>query len=111
MGGRFGVPHGESNSVLLPHVVAFNAAALGADTMTGVARAMDRANASSALFELAAYLGTPRSLRELGLAREQLDDVAREVLAKPLHNPRPITVDAVRRLLDEAWQGPAPTQA
>lgn len=104
LGGRFGVPHGESNSVILPYVIAFNAWALGEDA-PAIARAMDRSDASVAMFELAESLGVPRSLRELGLPKDQLDDVAREVLAKPLHNPRPLTIEVVRRLLEDAWQG------
>jgi alcohol dehydrogenase class IV len=104
LGGRFGVPHGESNSVILPHVTAFNAPALGEDA-SAIARAMDRNDAGVAMFEIAESLGVPRSLRELGLPKDQLDGVASEVLAKPLHNPRPLTIEAVRRLLENAWQG------
>jgi maleylacetate reductase len=102
LGGRFGVPHGEANSVMLPHVTAFNAPFMGEDAVA-IERAMDRKDADAAMFELAASLDTPHSLRELGLAEQQLDDVAREVLAKPLHNPRPLTVQAVRQLLRDAW--------
>lgn len=110
LGGRFGVPHGEANSVVLPHVAAFNLPALPAD-IAAVARALHRADAVAGLFELAESLGAPRSLRELGLPRDQLDAVAREVLAKPLHNPQPVNFESVRALLDQAWFGTPATEA
>ncbi len=106
LGGRFDIPHGESNSVMLPHVVAFNAPAMP-EIAASIAWAMDHKDAPAALFDLARRIGVPQSLRELGLNREALDDAAREVIAKPIHNPRPVTFDAVRQLLDEAWEGVA----
>jgi alcohol dehydrogenase class IV len=107
LGGRFGVPHGESNSVMLPYVVAFNAPAIR-DNAAAIARAMHHTDATAAMFDLVQRIGAPRNLRDLGLKLEALDDVVREVVAKPISNPRPVTSDAIRELLDAAWHGRAP---
>lgn len=107
LGGRFGVPHGESNSVVLPHVVAFNAPAMPAEA-AAIAAAMGGDDAAGAIFDLARCLGVPAGLRDLGLDRASLDAVAEEVVARPLHNPRAITAEGVRQLLDAAWEGRRP---
>jgi alcohol dehydrogenase class IV len=103
LGGHFGVPHGETNSVVLPHVVAFNAPA-----MPDIAGKIGAADAATGIFDLAARIGAPRSLRELGLPRNALAAVAQEVVSRGTHNPRPITADSLRRLLDDAWNGRRP---
>jgi alcohol dehydrogenase class IV len=107
LGGHFGVPHGETNSVLLPHVVAFNAAAMP-DMARAIGAAMGVADAAIGIFELGARIGTPRSLHELGLPRDALAAVAQEVVSRGTHNPRPITADGILRLLDDAWHGRRP---
>jgi maleylacetate reductase len=107
LGGHFGVPHGETNSVLLPHVVAFNAPAMP-DMARAIGAAMGAADAAAGVFDLGARIGAPRSLRELGLPRDALAAVADEVVSRGTHNPRPITADGILRLLDDAWHGRRP---
>jgi maleylacetate reductase len=107
LGGHFGVPHGESNSVVLPHVIAFNAKAMR-DIVRAVGGALGAVDAAIGIFELGARIGAPRSLRELGLPRDALAAVAREVVSRGTHNPRPITADGILRLLDDAWDGRRP---
>jgi maleylacetate reductase len=107
LGGHFGVPHGESNSVLLPHVIAFNTPAMP-EIATDIARALGTDDAANGVLALAARIGAPSSLRGLGLPRADLDAVAHDVVAKSNHNPRPITVDNIRDLLIGAWEGRLP---
>jgi maleylacetate reductase len=107
LGGHFDVPHGESNSVVLPHVVAFNAKAMP-DVVRAIGDAMGVADAATGIFELGARIGAPHSLGELGLPRDALAAVAQEVVSRGTHNPRPITADGLLRLLDDAWQGRRP---
>jgi maleylacetate reductase len=109
LGGRFGVPHGESNSIILPHVVAFNESHMPS-VAADIANALGSISAAGGIFDLAVRIGVPSSLRDLGLPRADLDAVAQEVVAKGTHNPRPITVDNIRELLIGAWEGrlPAP---
>jgi maleylacetate reductase len=107
LGGHFGVPHGETNSVVLPHVVAFNAPAMP-EIADRIADALGTADAATGIFDLAETIGAPRSLRELGLPRDALAAVAQEVVARDIHNPGPVTADGVVRLLDGAWHGRRP---
>jgi alcohol dehydrogenase class IV len=107
LGGHFGVPHGESNSVMLAHVVAFNAPAMP-DVACDIAQALGAADAAAGIASLAARIGAPASLRELGLPKASLAAVAREVAAKRIPNPRPVTAEAVEALLSGAWEGQLP---
>jgi maleylacetate reductase len=107
LGGSAGVPHGYTSCVMLPHVLRFNAA-VNADRQALVAAALGRPDddAAQLVAELIAALGLPRTLREVGVEREQLDEIARLSMhdrwihTNPRHIPGPETV---RMLLDEAW--------
>ena len=69
LGGTFGLVHADAHSVILPHVVAFNAPALP-DEMARLAEALGRARTATpagALWDLAVASGVPTSLAELGL--------------------------------------------
>jgi maleylacetate reductase len=107
IGGHFDVPHGDSNSVILPHVIAFNAPAMP-DIAADIAGALGSRAAAVGIADLAARIGAPRSLHALGIPATGLAAVAREVVAKGIHNPRPMTVEGIEALLDGAWEGKLP---
>jgi alcohol dehydrogenase class IV len=107
IGGHFDVPHGDSNSVILPHVVAFNAPAMP-DIAADIAGALGSRAAAEGIADIAARIGAPRSLRELGVPAAGLAAVASEVVAKGTHNPRPMTVEGIEALLAGAWEGKLP---
>lgn len=50
----------------------------------------------------------PRSLKELGMREEDLDRAAEIAVQHPYHNPRPVTREGVRALLDDAFHGRRP---
>jgi maleylacetate reductase len=107
LGGSAGVPHGYTSCVMLPPVLRFNSA-VNAERQAMVAEALGRpgVDASAVIAELIQSLGLPRTLREVGVKREQLDDIARlSMHDRWIHtNPRRIDGPAtVRQLLDEAW--------
>ena len=107
LGGSAGVPHGYTSCVMLPHVLRFNAA-VNADRQALVADALARpgGDAAGLVAELIAALGLPRTLRDVGVQREQLDEIARlSMHDRWIHtNPRRIEgPETVRMLLDEAW--------
>ncbi|MCC7077973.1 MAG: maleylacetate reductase [Acidimicrobiia bacterium] len=107
LGGSHGVGHGDANAVLLPHVVAFNAQAAAAE-LAPLRDALHTDDAAGALWELARTAGTPASLQELGVGAEDLDSVATRAVEETTGNPRPLSVPAVRALLDDAWSGRPP---
>lgn len=113
LGGTFNLPHAEVHTVILPHAMAFNAAAAPA-AMQKISRALDGAPAAQGLYELARQNGAPVSLRELGMKAEDLDTVVRLAVQNPYWNPRPIgaeTSAALRSLLQQAWEGVSPVSA
>ena len=107
LGGHFDLPHGETNSVILPHVVAFNAPAMPA-VIDDIQRAIATPDVVDAIFALAERIGAPTSLRELGLACSDLDPLAEVIAAEAASNPRPVTADDIRALLRGAWEGRRP---
>jgi alcohol dehydrogenase class IV len=110
LGGSFGLPHAETHTVLLPHVMAYNAPAAPA-AMRRVAAALGVADAPTGVHDLIAALGGPTSLEELGLAEADLARVAEQAAAMPYPNPRTVTADGVLALLSDAWRGNRPAPA
>jgi alcohol dehydrogenase class IV len=107
LGGTFGLPHAETHTVILPHAVAYNAAAAPA-AVYRVARALGADNAAQALFDLAATNEAPTSLRELGMSSGDLDAAAAAAVQSPYWNPRAVERNAIRKLLDDAFNGRRP---
>ena len=107
LGGSFGLPHSETHTVLLPHVMAFNAGAAG-DAMRAVSTGLGASEAPTGMYDLIARLGGPTSLVELGLAEEDLARAADLAVASRYPNPRAVTADGVLALLTDAWQGDRP---
>lgn len=107
LGATFGVPHGHTSCVMLPAVLAWNAAVNG-DRQRDLSQAMGDAQrpASELVKALIAGLGQPTSLRDVGITRDKLDEIATRALGyKPVRiNPRPIRSAAdVREILELAW--------
>lgn len=108
LGGRHGIPHGESNAVILPHAAAYNAAAAPA-AMAALRRALGGEDAAGAIYDLARTLGAPASLKELGMAEAELDEAARLTVKATAWNPRELDFESVRNMLDDAYFGRRPT--
>ncbi|EGX57109.1 alcohol dehydrogenase [Streptomyces zinciresistens K42] len=107
LGGTFGLPHAETHTVVLPHVLAHNAPA-APEATAAVARALDATDAPLALRDLAGRLGAPRSLAELGLSGADLAHAADLVAGSPCANPRPVTAEGVLTVLRAAHAGAPP---
>ena len=108
LGGSFDLPHAEVHTVVLPHVLAYNAAASPA-AASAMSRALDTDDAAGALWELTRRLGGPRSLAEIGMDEHDLLDVVRQVMAAPYANPRTTTSREVTELLTRAQHGVRPS--
>lgn len=107
LGGTYGVPHGETSCVLLPAVLRWNAESNG-PRQRELALAMGAPGGDLPAFidDLLTQLALPRSLRAVGIRREDLDDIARRAIDYPAvaANPRPVGGAAdVRRILELAW--------
>lgn len=108
LGGSFGLPHAETHSVILPHAIAYNAAA-APEAMRRLSRALGVAgDPASALHQLTRRLNAPLSLRELGLNEADIERAADLAAANPYSNPRAIERAGIEALLHRAWAGEAP---
>jgi maleylacetate reductase len=95
---------------VLPHALAYNQgnAPAAREALSGVLGSDDPA---TALWQRAGDLGSPRSLRELGMAESDIAVIATEATESPYANPRPVTYDGVEALLRDAWSGAPPRSA
>ncbi|WP_417666956.1 iron-containing alcohol dehydrogenase [Roseibium sp.] len=105
IGGRFHVPHGLSNALVLPHVLRFNAseasdayAELAPSIFPELAMLTNRSERAGALANelgcLTERLGLQTTLREVGIARKDLPGMARDAMKQTrllVNNPRPVS--------------------
>ena len=109
LGGSFNLPHAETHTVVLPHAAAYTASA-APEAMSRIARALGASSAAQGLYDLAASLGAPTSLAALGLKASDLDKAADIAVQNPYYNPRPITREGIRTLLQDAFDGRRPAR-
>ena len=108
LGGRTGIPHGLAAAILLPHVMRFNleAAQDGLAVLAQAIGAAGPAEAADAIEALAAGLGLPRRLREVGVFEQDLASVATwaaERSPEAPHSPKPVSVTETLAVLRAAW--------
>ena len=116
LGSRFHVPHGVANGLLLPYVTECNLPAnlpkyatvaqmLGVKTQ-GLSLQEVAKKGVEAMKTLAADIGIPLHLRDLGVPREALEEMAvatMDVTRLLGNNPKELTLDDVRRIWQNAW--------
>jgi alcohol dehydrogenase class IV len=107
LGGSFDLPHAETHAIVLPHALAYNAAA-APHAMQRIARALNAQDAPQALFDLARDNGAPIALKSIGIRASDLDRACELALAQPYPNPRPLQARAIRQLLQDAYEGRRP---
>lgn len=114
LGGSFNLPHAEVHTVVLPHALAYNAAA-APEAMARIARALGLgtggdagAGAPQAVQALAQRHGAPIALKDIGMQATDLDRAADLAVANAYPNPRPLERAAIRALLQRAYDGAPP---
>ena len=107
LGGAFGLPHSELHTIVVAHAVAYNREA-APDAMARIARALGAADAATGLYDLGAKLGVRLKLSDIGMDAENIDFAADMAARNPYYNPRPVTREAIRDLLDDAFHGRRP---
>ncbi len=109
LGGTLDLPHAPTHTVVLPHALAFNQPA-APQAVAALSRALGgTVDPARRLWDLAAELGAPRSLRELGMADADIPRIVDQVIANPYANPVEVTPNGLTRLLRAAWAGDPPT--
>jgi maleylacetate reductase len=107
LGGSFNLPHAETHTIVLPHAAAYNSEA-APEAMRRIAHALGGKEAATGLYDLAAAIGAPLALKEIGFQKQDLDQAAEIATRNPYYNPRPVSRDGIRRLLDDAFHGRRP---
>ena len=105
--GLFDLPHSETHTVILPHALRYNEAA-APEAIAALKRAMGQADPARTLFDLAASLGAPTALQDLGMPVEGIGEAVEQALENPYWNPRDLEKEALRALLVNAYRGAPP---
>jgi maleylacetate reductase len=106
-GGSFDMPHAETHAVLLPYTTAFNEEAVP-DLLSPIAEAFGGGSAGGGLWDFALSVGSPLSLKEIGIDAADLDRAAAIAMKNVYANPRPVDPGSMRELLQAAWEGRRP---
>ncbi|MED4602093.1 iron-containing alcohol dehydrogenase [Paenibacillus validus] len=118
LGGKFKVPHGVANSLLLPYVMKYNvlanlekfaqvAKALGENT-EGLSLRDTAETAVHALARLSRDVGIPSTLRDVGVTEDDIPALAEEAskIDRLLNNnPRWLTVKEIEAIYRDAYEG------
>ena len=105
--GARGFHHGTLNAILLPHVVAYNRGWLE-EKWHVIARQAgwpEGTDSHDAFGALNRRIGVPSRLRDIGVARQDLEAVATDALQDNAHktNPRPMSQLDYLNLLQSAY--------
>jgi maleylacetate reductase len=103
LGGRYGLAHGAMNALALPAALRFNEPVAAAE-IARFGGAMGTDDPVGRVKELARLGGFER-LRDFGVPREELDEVAEAAAARggALANPRSASPTEIAELLRAAW--------
>lgn len=116
LGGRFKVPHGVANSLLLPFVMKYNVVA-DLEKFSEIAKAMGENieglslreaadTAVTALAQLSKDVGIPASLKDVGVTTNDIPALAEEAskIDRLLNNnPRWLTVKEIKEIYEDAY--------
>jgi alcohol dehydrogenase len=116
LGGKYGIPHGLANTVLLPHVMSYNISG-AQEKFVDIAEAMGEMVDGLPLRE-AAYLaveavnalvedcGIQTNLEDLGISEDDFEEMAKIAMtvARPLaNNPRQVTLEDAVAIYEDAF--------
>ncbi len=119
LGGQFHIPHGLSNSLVLPHVMAFNKshcadlyAQLAVHIVPDINDDADIEKTTDTLIhylhDLIAKLQLPQSLAELGIEEKHIDSLANEALEQQrllINNPKAVSLEDAKQIYRNALSG------
>lgn len=117
IGPRYGIPHGVACAMALPYAMRYNLPVLmekfcrlawyigmepsGAKSRSAAGRLMEEVS------KLVEEIKIPLSLNEVGVPREDLPEVAEDIIRyqpRP-NNPRPLVKEDLKELLEDMWNG------
>lgn len=115
LGGKFDLPHGLANSLMLPHVMRFNCignlprfafiARLLGELVDGVSLRDAAEWAADSVEQLAFDIGLPLRLHEVGIPEEAIPDLAANAITVTRilsNNPRRMTLEDIENIYYQA---------
>jgi maleylacetate reductase len=109
IGGSLNLPHAQTHAIVLPYSMAYNESSAPA-AQAAVRRALHTdTSAAVALWELTQSLPIPHALTQIGMTASDIDTVVEQALRNPYSNPREVTEEGLRGLLQDALAGRRPT--
>lgn len=111
LGGHFGIPHGLSNALALPHVLRFNLDSCSAEyaELARIVRPSGNDGPTDLVdwfVELSASLGLPSRLRDVRVPRDALPRLAEDAMQQTrllVNNPRTVTHGDALAIYEAAW--------
>jgi maleylacetate reductase len=106
LGGLFNLDHGQMNAVVLPYALAFNKPAIS-EPYVRLSGALG-GDAATAVFDLARRINAPRSLAEIGMPEDGVEQAVPLIVAASVKNVRPLDERQAREFLQAAFDGVVP---
>ena len=78
------------------------------EAMRIAADALGVRDAAQGIYDLAARIGAPLALKDIGMPADGLDRASKLATENPYYNPRPVEYSGVRQLLENAYHGKRP---
>lgn len=107
LGGSFDLNHADVHCLMIAYSTAYNRDA-APEAMARISHALNVADPAVGLYELLQKVGTKKSLAEMEMSESGLDKAADLAVQNPYYNPRPVTRDGVREMLQAAFEGRQP---
>lgn len=105
LGGRFDLPHAQTHTCVLPHVLAANAP-FAPEASERIARALGSVDASGGLDRLYDSVAAPRALSTFGYTAADVPESVELILPLvPPSNPRRVTASDLEHILFAALEG------
>ncbi|HVY57463.1 MAG TPA: maleylacetate reductase [Xanthobacteraceae bacterium] len=100
--GGFGLPHAETHAIILPHVSRFNLPA-APEARARLCEVLGCDDPAGALESMLRGFPIPQRLREIGFTRDKIPDAVAQVAALGIKEPRPVSAEDARALLEAAY--------
>lgn len=108
LGGTYNLPHAQTHAIVLPYVLAFNAAS-APTAEKRISTAFQSTTALEGLEGLRTQLGAPTALQDYGMKMEDIPEAVELICAAaPTDNPRAVTASNLTELLTAALLGQDP---
>lgn len=110
LGGLLDLPHALTHAVVLPYATAYNAPA-ASSAMSRIGEGLGGVSCGDVparLWNLNRELGITQSLSDLGVRESDLDRIVEQATTRAYPNPREVTTQGIRNLLEQAMSGERP---